>query len=77
VLTEADIPLLVEQRDTALARLEAVEAALRDVMRTLASQAGSPHEQAVWGRARALIVDGGQLAEYQRQYEQWQARRKP
>jgi hypothetical protein len=76
-MTAADLATLIEQRDTALARLEAVETSLREVMGTLSAVAGSPREQAIWGRARALIVDGGQMAEYQRAYAEWEARRKP
>jgi hypothetical protein len=76
LMTAADLATLIEQRDTALARLQAVEAALRAVMRTLAAQAGSPEEQRVWREARALLVDGGQMAEYQRAYAEWEARRK-
>jgi hypothetical protein len=77
MLEAGDIAAVLEQRDTALARLQAVEAALRAVMRTLAAQAGSPEEQRVWREARALLVDGGQMAEYQRAYAEWEARRKP
>jgi hypothetical protein len=76
-MTAADVQTLIEQRDTALARLQATQDALRAVMATLASQAGSPAEKRVWDHARALLVDGGQMAEYQRAYAEWEARRKP
>jgi predicted exporter len=75
-VTVGDIATLIEQRDTALAHLQATQDALRAVMATLASQAGSPAEKRVWDHARALLIDGGQMAEYQRAYAEWEARRK-
>lgn len=41
------------------AQLDACLAALRDVMSTLSSQAGSPSEVKAWNAARALLVEHG------------------